>query len=212
VVLSIAVMQRKGGAGKTTLATHLAVALAQQNYRVQGFDTDPQGSFLAWYNVRQQRGLATAGLNIEKSGTGRISVDVRSARREADIVISDHPPHADTAAGPAIRTADLVLIPCQLSLPDVLALQSMVHAVERERVPYLVVLNRVLPQNKAADGLRAQLAQQYTLAQGGLGNRVAFMSALLNGLGVTEEQPHSIAAQEITQLLPQVLAYDVVGA
>ncbi len=212
MALSIAVMQRKGGAGKTTLTAHLAVALAAQGYRVQGFDADPQGSFTAWYKVRQSRGLAIDALQVHASGTGRISVDVRSALRTADIVISDHPPHADTSAGPAIRTADLVLIPCQLSLPDVLALQDMVRAVERERKPYLVVLNRVLPQNKAAESLRAQLQQQYTLAQGGLGNRVAFMSALLQGMGATEELPHSAAAREIAQLLPQVLTYQRVEA
>jgi chromosome partitioning protein len=50
------VLNQKGGAGKTTLATHLAGELALQGSRVTLLDADPQGSALDWAQRRAQSG------------------------------------------------------------------------------------------------------------------------------------------------------------
>lgn len=52
-VLTIA--QQKGGAGKTTLASHLAIALCQKRNKVAVLDIDPQGSLSHWYHIRSER-------------------------------------------------------------------------------------------------------------------------------------------------------------
>ena len=55
VGLVITIAQRKGGAGKTTLATQFAVTWARRGARVAALDIDPQGSFSAWVDLRRAR-------------------------------------------------------------------------------------------------------------------------------------------------------------
>ena len=91
------ISQQKGGAGKTTIAAHLAVAWAQQSGKsVAVLDVDPQGSLGEWLEVREQR------LGQDKTGLCFRTASGWGARREAetlakdhDVVVIDTPPHAD---------------------------------------------------------------------------------------------------------------------
>lgn len=53
----VAILNQKGGAGKTTIATNLARALQTINQRVLLVDSDPQGSARDW-NAVSDGGLA----------------------------------------------------------------------------------------------------------------------------------------------------------
>ncbi|WP_313305596.1 ParA family protein, partial [Stutzerimonas balearica] len=53
----VAVLNQKGGVGKTTLATHVAGELAMRGQSVILLDADPQGSALDWTQRRSQQGL-----------------------------------------------------------------------------------------------------------------------------------------------------------
>ena len=55
MVKIITVAQQKGGAGKTTLAAHVAISLMQTGKRVGLLDIDPQGSLTSWYNLRERK-------------------------------------------------------------------------------------------------------------------------------------------------------------
>jgi chromosome partitioning protein len=77
---------------------------------------------------------------------------------------------------------------------------------EREKAKVLLVLNRVPPRGKMADEMRARLHQdKLPLADASLGNRMAFAASLLDGQGVTESQPSSVAAAEIRALADEIL-------
>lgn len=203
----IAVAQQKGGAGKTSLAIHLAVALLGRDRSVGLVDLDPQESLSAWHRLRLERHGPQQDLTLRGAAGWRAQSEIDRLKRERDIVLIDSPPHAETAARLAIRAADLVLVPVQLSPMDIWASAPTLEMIAKEKSRALVVLNRVPPRGKLADDLRAQLeADGLPLAEATLGNRMAFAAALMDGRGISEFAGTSTAGLEIEALADEILA------
>ena len=201
-VLTIA--QQKGGAGKTTLAAHTAIALMQRGYRVAVIDIDPQGSLGRWHKVREERlGEGYTGLHFSTLSGWRVGSEVNRLRRQYDVILIDSPPHVETEARTAIRAADLVLVPVQPSPTDVWATQATITLAQNEKKPVLTVMNRVSANSKIAAKLCKELTE---LSDHTLGNRVAFASAIMEGKGVTELDAKSPASQEIKALVEEIIA------
>ncbi|MCW5731594.1 MAG: ParA family protein [Alphaproteobacteria bacterium] len=199
----ITVAQQKGGAGKTTLAIHLAIHWAERGRRVALLDIDPQGSLIAWWRGRQ--GGGDLPLDCQAVSGWRVSNEIERLKRANDIVLVDSPPHAATEAKLAIRAADLVLMPVQLSPMDFWATRPTLQLAVAEKRPILMVLNRVAPRGSGQDRIRAQIeAADLPVARASLGNRAAFAASLLEGRGVTEHEPASSAALEIRALADEL--------
>lgn len=197
----VAVAQRKGGAGKSTVAANLAAALAAEGHRVALLDTDPQQSLGHWHSERQQRGGKAQPLFFETPSGWRVPAALDRLRRDQDFVIVDTPPHDDTDARIAIRGADLVLMPLQPSAADLWASDATAKLAAAERRVVVAVLNRLPPQRKVRDGIEAALATRGIQVLGaGLGNRAPFATAFAQGLAVTEAWPRSVAAAEMRAL------------
>ena len=107
--LVIAIAQRKGGAGKTTLAAQLAVAWARQGRLVAALDIDPQGSLATWAELRQAARGGEIGFEFAALPGWRAEQWIADRARTADIVVVDTPPHAETEARIVLRAAGLVL-------------------------------------------------------------------------------------------------------
>lgn len=198
----ITIAQQKGGAGKTTVAAHLAVALSQRGKRVAIVDIDPQGSLTHWHGIREERfGAGYTGLTFASLSGWRVGSEVARLRRNHDIIIIDSPPHTETEARTAIRSADLVVIPIQPSPTDLWATKATLELAGSEHIPVLVVMNRVAAGSRLAQTIAAELPH---LAQTTLGNRVLFASSLLEGRTATEIMPGSPAAFEIKALAEEV--------
>lgn len=201
------VAQQKGGAGKSTLAAHLALSWVLKKKSVALIDIDPQQSLAAWYGAREATfGEDATGLSFEAVTGWRAAKTVEKLARSHDIVIIDSPPHADTDAKLAVRAADLVLIPAQPSPLDVWATLPTVELAAKEKSRALLVLNRVLPRaNLTAQMISKLGGYPVKAAKATLGNRVAFADAMASGRTALETKPSSLAAKEARALAAELL-------
>jgi chromosome partitioning protein len=204
--LVVTIAQRKGGAGKTTLAAQLAVAWLRQGLRIALLDIDPQGSLAAWVDLRRARlGTEAIGFEFAELPGWRAAQWIEDRARSADLVAIDCPPHAETEAQIAVRAAGLVLIPVQPSPLDLWATAATLNMARDERRRALVVLNRVSPRSGLTDDIAAQLAHSgASIAAARIGNRIALARAMALGLGVVESAGTVLAANEINALAEEI--------
>jgi chromosome partitioning protein len=190
----VAIISQKGGAGKTTLAVHLATVAAAAKHSVAVIDLDPQGTATSWGDRR------TADVPEVVSGQAvRLPALIKAAAQNgADFLILDTAPNADQTASLACRAADLVLIPCRPSTFDLDAIETTLLLSKAASTPAYVVLNAVPPRSpigkEASDGLIARGAQ---VAPHHLTHRAAFSHGVIDGRSAQEFEPNGKAAEEI---------------
>lgn len=204
----INVAQQKGGAGKTTVAAHLAVAWAQKKgRRVAVLDVDPQGSLTVWYEARvHYMGMENTGLTFRRAQGSRSAATAQALAEDHDIVVIDMPPHGTSAANAAIGVADLVVAPVQPTPLDFWATMPTLEVAAAEKKPVLLVLNRVPPRSLLTAHMITRLGQyKVRVAKASLGNRVAFAESIGAGRTVLETRPRSTAADEVRALATEIL-------
>lgn len=200
----ITVAQRKGGAGKSTLACQLSAAFAAFGHRVYGVDLDEQGSFSYWTQHRHAA-KQLSSVDLISAGKFGLSTALWRARQEGNIIIIDTPPNVGKTVREAVRLADLVVTPLQLSPLDLDATMPTAALIGEEGRNPLFVVNRAPPRARIADKIRAELIHHgFPLAKSELGNRAAFAESLASGRGVIEAAPKSQAAKEIRALTDEI--------
>jgi len=196
----LTVAQRKGGAGKTTLACHLIAYFCTSGIDLGAIDADDQGSLSGWAQIRAQR---RTGLEFDfdrASGYGLGSA-IRRMSRQCDLILIDTPPTIDTTVSRAVEAADLVVAPLQLTPLDLDAAIPTAQLISKADRPALFVANRVPPRARIADLIRQKIRESaLPIARTELGNRAAFAESLASGHGVTESEPGHAAAEEIESL------------
>jgi chromosome partitioning protein len=192
----IAGISQKGGTGKTTLALHLAVAAGNKSAVI---DLDPQASASAWRDLRQAENPPV--VSVQPS---RLAQALKVAREaDASFVIIDTAPHSEGSALAAARAADLILIPCRPALLDLRAVASSVDIVQlaHKASATAVVINACPPRGSLPDEAESALAGYgLQIAPVRIGNRTAFVRALIEGLTAQEWEPEGKAATEIAAL------------
>lgn len=200
----IAVVQQKGGSGKTTLAVNLAVSCLRRGLTVALLDTDPQGSLGRWFMARRER-LGEAGMEFSTSSAWGVSYECEKLKRSADIVIVDTPPKVDADLRPALREADLILVPVASSHVDLWATEGVLDLAARERKSAWLVLNRVRSGTRLAEDVaRAAAEMTAELATARLANRVVYAETLGQGLGAEEAGTRAVR-DEVAALTDEVL-------
>jgi chromosome partitioning protein len=203
----VTVAQQKGGAGKTTLSAHLAVALSDGGKRpVALLDVDPQGSLGEWYEAREATlGEAATGLDFRTASGWGARREAQRLARDNDYVVVDTPPHADLDARPAIECADLVIVPVQPTPPDLWATKTTLDMLADGGPAGVVVFNRVPPRGKLAAEM-AEAIREFAgdIATTSLGNRVAYAGCFRRGLTAIEAGGNAKAAEEIRSLAAEI--------
>lgn len=201
------IAQQKGGAGKSTLAAHLAIAWATRRKSVALVDIDPQGSLTDWYAIRAEAlGQGRSGLTFENVTGWRAARHIDALLADHDIVVVDSPPHAETDAKVAIRAANMVVVPVQPSPMDIWATRPTLDLAAKQKSDVALVLNRVPPRANLTDRMIDRLGDyDVRLAKARLGNRVAFAEAMAHGLTALETKPSAVAAREVKALATELL-------
>jgi chromosome partitioning protein len=121
----IAVLNQKGGCGKTTIAINLAHSFHNAGYKTLLVDSDPQGSARDWNEVNSGQIIKMVGLDRDS-----LPNDILAVKQGYDIILIDGAPSIAKLSTAAIKTADLVLIPVQPSPWDIWATADLVDLVK----------------------------------------------------------------------------------
>lgn len=200
--MKIAVLNQKGGSGKTTIATHLARAWQLAGLDVLLVDSDPQGSARDWAAVREDQPVPVVGIDRPT-----IERDLRALGHKQRIVIDGAPQAADLAAS-AIKAADLVLIPVQPSPYDIWAAADLVELIKARqeitdgRPAAAFVVSRVIRATRLGAEVEDALAEHgLPVLDARIHQRIAYPTSAAAGSTVLDAEPQGDAAREIRALM-----------
>lgn len=198
----ITVTSQKGGAGKTTVAIHLATYFAKEKKRrVVLLDLDPQASASTWSDRREEDTPVVISIHAK-----RIQSELeRIGDLGGELVVLDTAPHSDRIALEAMRYANLVLIPTRPAIMDIDAIVNTLELTKLANKQALVILNACPPRGKdAADAAKAISALDVEVSSERLTQRTIFGRALLYGKTAIEAEPDSKAAVELHSLAESI--------
>ncbi|MCB8835817.1 AAA family ATPase [Aurantimonas sp. VKM B-3413] len=196
----ITLTTQKGGAGKTTLATALAVAAQEAGETAVMLDLDPQRSLLTWAETRTGDAPHVEAFPADK--IAQLPTMVRRLASSFSVAILDTAGADNTATHKAMEAATLCVVPLRPTRLDVNAVRPTVQAILRGGTPFAFVLNQCPPQpnNSRAAEMAAGLAAIGSLAEPIIIQRADYQDAYAVGQGVTEYAPNGKAADEARRL------------
>lgn len=195
---TIAFVTQKGGAGKSTLASSVAVAARGAGERVFIIDLDPLQTLVKWAGARE-----TPDIGVEHVPPAKLSKALAALEKKGvTLVVIDAPGQDGEHVAAAIRAADLCVIPARPNAFDLWASEVTRAQVKERGCDYAFLLNQCPPSQQTA---RVELGAKALQAMGGLlaplvSSRVDYQEAARLGLGVSEYNPDGVAAQEMKEL------------
>ena len=196
-MLTLALLSQKGGAGKTTLATAIAVSAERASTPSVLVDLDPQGSATKWSELRE------ADTPVVSPAEPDRLIPVLDAARHAGakLAVIDTAPHATRDALEAARAAHLVVVPCRPAVADVTAIGTTIDLARQANRSALVVLNAAPVRNPITDQARDAIAGYGAqCAPTVVHQRIDHVHAWTAGLTAEEHVPRSKAAAELAAL------------
>jgi chromosome partitioning protein len=207
---TIALVSRKGGTGKSTLAIGLAVAAMEAGHRTCLLEADPLGTVSNWRRRRTSPGPAVETVHDGYVLFHRVQ---ELARRGVTLTIVDTAGGWSDASRGAMAAADFCLVPVRPSPADIEAAAPTLAAVRESGKPFAFVLNQVQARSARLNGAARSLGERvitlkmaHVLALPAIVLRNDQQDALGVGLGVTEYAPRGKSAEEIRGLWQWVWA------
>ncbi len=193
----IVLASQKGGAGKTTLAAHVAVAAEAAGAGPAALiDTDPQGSLSAWWNVRQADSPVLALASVAELPAKLADL----ARAGYALAVVDTPPAITEAIRAVVQAADFVLIPTRPSPHDLRAVGSTVALVEGAGRPFAFIVTQAKPNARLTVQAVTALSAHGVVAPAIVHDRVDFAASMIDGRTVTETDAKGRSAAEMAEL------------
>jgi len=210
----IAVVNQKGGSGKTTLSMQLAGTIASRGAKVMVVDADPQGTATRWAASAPDHTpfpAAVVGLSI---AGGKVHREVAKFVEDYSHILIDCPPAVESAVPQsALLIADLALVPVIPSPLDLWAAVGIRQVIERikdtnEALQARLVINELEPRTSLAKEAR-EILQEFgiPLLRTALHHRTVYrQAAVFGGTVQSLGSKAARAVEEVESLTNEVLA------
>lgn len=202
----IAILNQKGGAGKTTIAVNLSRALQQDNDKVLLVDSDPQGSARDWHAAGEGNLLTVVGLDRPT-----LDKDVKAISDGYRWTVIDGAPQLAHMAVAAIKCADIILIPVQPSPYDIWAAEELVEVIKARqqitdgKLKAAFVISRQITNTNLGKEIRSALNNyELPVFKNGTFQRIVYAKTAATGSTVLDVSPNNDAAIEIKQLAKEL--------
>lgn len=194
---TLVLASQKGGAGKTTLAAHLAIEAERTGAGPAVLiDTDPQGSLTAWWNSREAGTPALASATLAELQAKLAALQAAGFK----LAVIDTPPAITESIRDVVRLADLVLIPTRPSPHDLRAVGSTVDLATGTGRQFAFALTQAKPTARLTVQAVAALSAHGAVAPSIIHDRVDFAASMVDGRVVQETDPNGRSAKEIVDL------------
>lgn len=191
-ILTIA--NRKGGAGKSTCAAHMALEAVNSGLKTILIDMDPQKTLEAWWLKREEENpylLETNAVELHESLANL-------AKNAFDLCIIDTPGDASINAIAGIKVADLIIIPSKPTAPDLAAIGRTISMVEENKKKFVFIISQGIVRGKATLQAASVLSQFGAVAPAVISNRTSYATSM--GQGNSAATFDKLAEEEIKQV------------
>ena len=195
----LAFASQKCGAGKTTLAGHIAVQAQRAGTKsVVLVDLDPDASLTDWFALREED---DDPFPVARSSLKDLAAKLQQLRSDGvDLVVIDTPPTLHQAIDESIIAADLVAIPTRPCAHDLAAASAMVELVQSHGKPFCFIVNGIEPGGELTGDVVMALAQHGSIATVSIPRSVAMLETMLDGRTVMELPDNPAPAPELARL------------
>lgn len=198
----------KGGSGKTTIATNLAVMLHLQNRDVLFVDADDQETATDFTHWRNQTLPEGSGYTAIQLANNAVRTEVLKLKSKYDDIVIDTGGRDTTSQRAAITVSDVYIVPFIPRSFDMWTLEKVTRLIDEMRVvnPDLrayAVLNKTDFRGSDNEEAKEFLTEteNLTLLKSNLGHRKSFANAASKGLSIVELKPtDDKAVKEMTEL------------
>ena len=195
---TIAFVTQKGGSGKSTIASSLAVSASDAGEKVFIVDMDPQASLIKWAKARGEPGIPVEAMTSAKLAQALALME----KKGITLAVIDTPGTDSSETKAAMKHADLCIIPARPNVFDLWASDLTRKTLREMKREFVFLLNQCPPAQQTA---RVEQGAKALEAMGGLitplvAACVDYQEAARHGLGVTEYNANGYAAEEMRRL------------
>jgi chromosome partitioning protein len=195
-VRTIVIASRKGGSGKTTVTTLLAVEAARAGTGIVAvIDTDPMRGLSLWWESREAETPVLVATDSTPTAALAAAKSIGAA-----LVLIDTPPAAAPVVAEVVAMADLIIVPVQPSPHDLRAVGATVEIARKAKRPLVFVINRTKPRVRLTGEAAIALSQHGTVSPAVLADRAVYAAAAIDGRTGPEIEPSGAAGVEVAEL------------
>lgn len=210
MAITVAMVNQKGGTGKTTLATNLARALQRAGERVLLADSDPQGTARDWRQAADKEEMPPV-VGVDRPAS--LERDLTEVAPSFDWIVIDGAANLKNQilTVSALKAADVVLIPVQPSAADIWGSADLIELIQARQAATggkpraaFVVSRQITGTRLAAEVNNALRRYGLPIFESRTTQRVIYVEALSTGSSVLDLEPAGLAAKEISALLEEL--------
>ncbi|MCK7177109.1 ParA family protein [Enterobacter cloacae] len=199
----IAILNGKGGVGKTTSTINIATAIQRKGFSVAVVDTDPQGSISNWFDEEK------CAFDLTEAASEKEVYQVRKSLKLYDYVIIDGAAAISAISSAAVMVSDLVVIPVTPSPLDFAACGAILAVIEARQdlqpVEARFLITKKIPHSKMLAVLKDSIEDTGVPAfRTSISQRQAYVKVMLDGSTVFDTDDGA-AKGEIDVLTNEIL-------